>query len=587
MTKARETDSPKWQTWLDLLEWRSQHQGDHIAFTFLHSGEKEKQQLTYNQLYENARTVGSQLMCQMNPGDRALLFSSSGIEFINTLFGSLYAGIIAIPAFSPRGGNRSMDRLNAIVEDAEAKVALIDSKSLARVQSQFSENDSLKSIHFITTESLHEPTGSVNGPASGITKDSTALIQYTSGSTSQPRGVILNHRCLLHNTNMIGQAFEGKEAQVNVGWLPLYHDMGLIGNVMTPLFNGVHSVLMPPEAFLLKPLRWLKAISDFKGRTSGGPNFAFELCIDRISDEAKRELDLSSWKVAVCGAEPIRPTTLARFSEAFSISRFNKRAFYPCYGLAEGTLLVTGGNIDEEPKEYSFSAAALRNNRVEPTDISEESQNLIGCGHSWNEQEVIIVNPSTGDLCKPNQVGEICVHGNSVAKGYWNLPQLTNELFEFTPNGCNKNYLKTGDLGFFFEKHLFITGRLKGLIIVNGQNYYAEDIEATVEQAHEAICLQGAIALGIDQDQGEKVAVVAEVNRHFLRQEERKEIDLADTIKSLEREIRMKVAARHDLTLEALLLVRQMAIPKTSSGKIKRDVSMTTYLNKDFPTLIS
>jgi len=339
-------------------------------------------------------------------------------------------------------------------------------------------------------------------------------------------------------------------------------------------------VLMPPEAFLMKPERWLEALSKYGGRISGGPNFAYELCVQRISEESKQSLDLSTWEVAFCGAEPVRPDTLSRFTEAFSGCGYKDTAFYPCYGLAEATLLVTGGSADRKPNTKSFSAAALRENQVVEDVESDTTRTLVGCGHVWSDQEVLVVDPESRERCPQGRIGEICVRGGSVASGYWNQPQETAEIFGFTLIDSNKvSYLRTGDLGFIHEGELFVTGRSKSMMKVNGQNHFAEDIEISVEKAHPAICLQGVAAFSIEESNTEKVLVVVEVDRRFAREAGQSEEGVEEALKKLVVNIRTMVAERHTLSLKEVHLVRQMSIPKTSSGKVMRNSTRNAFLD--------
>jgi acyl-CoA synthetase (AMP-forming)/AMP-acid ligase II len=347
-----------------------------------------------------------------------------------------------------------------------------------------------------------------------LTGDTPAFLQYTSGSTSQPKGVIVSHANLLHNEELIQQAFSQTESSVIVGWLPLYHDMGLIGNVLQTLYVGAQCVLMSPAAFLQSPFRWLQAISYAKATTSGGPNFAYDLCVRKISEEQRAQLDLSSWKVAFNGAEPIRPATLERFTEAFAPCGFNAEAFHPCYGLAEATLFVTG-KAAGSPRAQSFNVAELVKNRVVSSGGNgTENKRLVSCGVSFGEQTVVVVNPETRIEADTDEVGEIWVAGPSIAGGYWNQPEATRQTFHAQLAGdTQKKFLRTGDLGFVFDGELYVTGRLKDLIIIRGLNHYPQDIEQTVEQSHAALRPGCGAAFSVEIEGEEKLVVVQEVQR--------------------------------------------------------------------------
>jgi acyl-CoA synthetase (AMP-forming)/AMP-acid ligase II len=564
-------------TWIEVLQTQAENCGGQTAFSFL--GRSSDTVVTYSELERIARNLAYQLSQRIEPNKTVLLFQVSGLGFVSTMLACFYAGIIAVPAFPPRASRRSMDRLEAIAADANAEYALIDPETAHRIQPVLNKVDSFNRIQFITVDPFSAEETSTNWRPPRLSGDSVALIQYTSGSTAKPRGVILKHKSLLHNADMIGNAFEGTEKDTNVGWLPLYHDMGLIGNVMAPLYNRVHSILMRPEDVLMNPMRWLEAISQFEARTSGGPNFAYELCVDRISDDSKAKLNLSSWEVAFCGAEPIRANTLQRFYRAFAQCGFREETFYPCYGLAEATLLVTGGTVAAKPHEQMFSASALREHRVVSVTDKKDARSLVGCGSTWKDQEVMIMDPETNRVCRENRVGEIWIHGTSVASGYWNQPEDSKAIFQNAIHGFGqKNWLRTGDLGFWYQNQLFIAGRLKALIIVNGQNHFAEDIEMTVEQTNEAVCRQGVAAFGVEVKNAEQTVVVVEVDRHYLRRVEKENKDIQIVLEELNREIRVKVAENHNLTLETVHLVRQMSIPKTSSGKVRRAVTCSAFL---------
>jgi acyl-CoA synthetase (AMP-forming)/AMP-acid ligase II len=348
-----------------------------------------------------------------------------------------------------------------------------------------------------------------------------------------------------------------------VGWLPVFHDMGLIGNVLQPLYLGVPCVLMSPVDFLQKPMRWLQAISHYKATTSGGPNFAYDLCIRKATPEELENLDLSSWEVAFTGAEPIRAETLEKFTSTFASCGFHKQAFYPCYGMAETTLIVSGGEKTALPITCDLEPTALEQNRVvKVKDSTSDARTIVGCGQSPTEQKVVIVNPESLTLCLPNQIGEIWVAGASVAQGYWNNPEQTEKTFHaYLADTKEGPFLRTGDLGFLQDGELFITGRLKDVIIIRGQNHYPQDIELTVENSHPSLRLGCGAAFAIDFKGSERLVIVHEVERSYLRKLNVQEV--VDTI-------RQAVVAQHGLQVFATSLIKPGSIPKTSSGKIRR-----------------
>jgi len=578
MDNLRSPPAPACRSWVERLQQGATTHPSRCAFTFLAQGEDETCHLTYGELDGRARAIAVDLSGRVPAGSRVLLLHPSGLEFIAALFGCLYAGMIAVPAYPSRARRRSAERLESIVADAGAVLALTDSLTLSRLRPDFEANPRLAHIKLTATDTV-DARSEADWSEPWVDLDTVAMLQYTSGSTARPRGVVLTHRALLHNAEVIRQAFETTDTQTNVGWLPLHHDMGLIGNVLGPMYVGGRGVLMPPEAFLLKPDRWLRAISRYRAQSSGAPDFAYELCVERITDAQKATLDLRHWHLAFCGAEPVRARTLKRFADAFAPCGFRREALYPCYGLAEATLMVTGGSAGRPPVVQSFSGNALREGSALPVaDDAGDARAFVGCGHPWNGQQVIIVDPGTRRACPQGQIGEICVAGGSVASGYWRQTEATTETFGLVLAETGEGpFLRTGDLGFIHDGDLYVSGRSKDLIIVTGRNHFAEDIEATVGQAHRAICPHGVAAFTIDTETGERPVVVVEVDRHFLSQLQRGTDMFAPTRDAITLAIRSAVAERHDLSLQSIHLVRPATIPRTSSGKIQRHAARTAY----------
>ncbi|MFL5342459.1 MAG: condensation domain-containing protein, partial [Gemmataceae bacterium] len=402
-----------------------------------------------------------------------------------------------------------------------------------------------------------------------------AFLQYTSGSTATPRGVMLTHANLLHNSAVIAQGFDHPHDGTGRGvfWLPLHHDMGLIGGVLQPMFAGGPSVLMPPVAFLSSPLRWLKAISDLRATTSGAPNFAYEYCVRKISPEERVALDLRSWTLAFTGAEPIRADTLDRFAEAFAECGFRREAFYPCYGLAESTLMVTGSIKGRGPLILSVRKSDLEQGRAFVTLADDSAaRRLVGCGRPMIGQSVVIADPATGERRPDGEIGEIWTAGASVAQGYWNQPEATERTFGARLADGSGPFLRTGDLGFLHDGELFVTGRLKDVLIIQGRNHYPQDIEATVEAAHVAIRPGCVAAFAVEIDGEERLAVAAELEREFRRS------DPAPVLAS----VREAVAGQHGLEPFAVVLLRTGSIPMTSSGKVQRYACRDAFRESSF-----
>ena len=555
-------------TLVDLLGERAQAQPNQLAYIFLLDGETESHSLTYGELDRQARAIASHL--QSMPGERALLLYPSGLEFISAFMGCLYAGVVAVPVYPPRR-NQKLSRLLSIVNNAQACIALTTTSILADLEQRWASDAELAQLKLIATDTIVADRQEF-APLS-VTGSSLAFLQYTSGSTGTPKGVMVTHGNIIHNQQLIQTAFGHREQTIFVGWLPLFHDMGLIGNVLQPMYLGIPCILMPPVAFMQKPIRWLKAIYNYRATTSGGPNFAYDLCVKKIEEEQLTNLDLSSWNVAFNGAEPVRAETLKQFGKKFANCGFNYRAFYPCYGMAETTLLATGGEKNQQPLIHGVKAKDLEQNSVVQSEIySPESLKLVGVGHSYLDTTVIIVNPESLTPSEPGQVGEIWVSGGSVTSGYWNCPQATQETFQaYLKDTGEGPFLRTGDLGFFSNGELFVTGRLKDLIIIRGRNHYPQDIELTVENSNNSLRSHCSAAFSVEIEGEERLVVACEVERSYLRK-----LNTQEVVKG----VRKAVSEEHDLQVYAVVLLKTGSIPKTSSGKIQHHACRTGFLNK-------
>ncbi|MCV3212501.1 AMP-binding protein [Plectonema radiosum NIES-515] len=559
-------------TLVDILRYRALYQPDKLAYTFLGGGETEEVSLTYQQLDEKARAIAVQLQTMKATGERALLLYPPGLEFIAAFFGCLYAGVVAVPMYPPRR-NQRMTRLQSIVKDSQATLALTTKSVLTNIEQSFSEEPQLAAIQSIATDNIASNIG-LDWQTPTLWNNTLAFLQYTSGSTGTPKGVMVSHGNLLHNEEMIKKAFQHTEESIFVGWLPLFHDMGLIGNVLQPLYLGIPSYLLSPGEFIQRPLRWLKAISRYKATTSGGPNFAYDLCIDKITPEQLQSLDLSSWEVAFNGSEPIRSMTLERFADTFAPCGFRKEAFYPCYGMAEATLIISGGLKTASPIVLQVEGAALEQNRVVVAAGQQEGNRaIVGVGKSWLDQKIAIADPKSLTECPADQVGEIWVQGSSVTIGYWNRPEETKKTFNAYPADTTeespRQFLRTGDLGFLHNGELFITGRLKDIIIIRGRNHYPQDIELTVEQSHPALKPGSGAAFEILFDGSEQLVVVQEVERSYLRK-----LNVEEVVEA----IQTAVSIQHELQVYAVVLLKTGSLPKTSSGKIQRHACRREFL---------
>ncbi|MEM9275439.1 MAG: AMP-binding protein [Cyanobacteria bacterium P01_F01_bin.143] len=564
----------------DILRYRAENEPEKIAFTFLEDGEREKDCLTYKDLDRQARAIAGLLQSKVIPGERALLLYPTGLDFISAFFGCLYAGVVAVPAYPPSRKQRR-NRLQTIASDAEPKIILTTTAVRETVEQCFANTSEYEQIKIIITDEI-ENYWAEKCQKIDFDSDSLAFLQYTSGSTSKPKGVMVSHGNLMYNEEMIKTAFGHSASTVFVGWLPLFHDMGLIGNVLQPLYLGIPCYLMSPVAFLQQPLRWLKAISRYQATTSGGPNFAYKLCLDKISPETLEGLDLSSWRVAFNGAEPIQAAIQEQFTNTFAPYGFAKEAFYPCYGLAETTLFVSGGLSTSPAVVEQFQDTALQENRVKIANNSSETiRSLVSCGRSWLEQDIAIADPESLTVCPPEKIGEIWVSGKNVAQGYWNKSETTKSTFFATlDNYENRHFLRTGDLGFLHDGELFVTGRLKDVIIIRGRNHYPQDIELTVEKSHPAIRTNCCAAFSLDIDGEERLVIVAEVERNYLRDYLRSTDTDAGSFDKVIKAIRQAVSEYHELQVYSISLLKTATIPKTSSGKIQRHVCKSDFLAK-------
>jgi 8-amino-7-oxononanoate synthase/acyl carrier protein len=551
---------------VELLLHRAQHQAGDIGFRYLTDGEKNVVEWTYADVDRKARAIAASLQAMDMEGERALLLYPSGLDFVAAFFGCLYAGVTAVPAYPPRR-NRNMARIDAIANDAEAKIALTTFEVLERVQTMIADTPALQRIRWRATDQWdEEQAGQWSRP--DVHGDTLAFLQYTSGSTGTPKGVMLTHSNLMHNSAMISYAFEHSRSGSGMFWLPLYHDMGLIGGILQPLYMGRPNLLMSPTHFLQKPVRWLQAISQSGSTISGGPNFAYDLCAEKVTPAQKRTLDLSRWTLAFNGAEPVRAETLDRFSRAFAECGFRREAFYPCYGLAEATLIVTGGYKQAEPVIRSFDSHALEQHEVVPVAAGvEASRSLVGSGGNLLDQTIVIADPETSAPCGENRVGEIWVSGPSVSEGYWRREEESQQTFGAQLADGRGPFLRTGDLGFLCDGELYVTGRLKDLIIIRGVNYYPQDFERSVDQAHANIQQGAGAAFAVGEAGSERLVVVQEVSRH-------RNLDFAGIVAA----VRKRIASDFELAVSAVVLLKTGSIPKTSSGKIQRHACQAGYL---------
>ncbi|MDD1515224.1 fatty acyl-AMP ligase [Priestia megaterium] len=563
---------------IDLLSHKVMIHPEKVVYTFLSNDNQDETNITYQELHMYAKQIAAYLQHLGLEGQRALLMYPSGIDYVKAFLGCIYANVIPVPVYPP-GLSRNMERLKAIMDDSATNIILTTTQLHSKISFHFSDELSNMNLKWIPIDDIsHDYRDQWSQPK--VDKESLAFLQYTSGSTSSPKGVMVTHGNILHNEAMIKAACQHNEDTVMLGWLPMYHDMGLIGNILQPLYLGAKCIFMSPMDFLQKPFRWLSAISKYKATISGGPNFAYDLCLKKITDEQKVQLDLSSWEVAFNGAEPVRYETIQKFAQAFKDCDFKLNQFFPCYGMAEATLFITGNEKLTKPVSKGFCKESLLENKaIERPLNSEDSVKLVGCGMTWLDQKVEIVNTDSLSKCASNEIGEIWVKGDSIAKGYFGRKQETNYAFNNTVKDTNENgFLRTGDLGFFHEGQLFVTGRLKDVIVLRGKNHYPQDIELTVEKADQAIISEASAAFSVDINGEEKLIIVAEIERKY-RPRPHKERELKGYLDSVLRNIRQQVMEEHEVQPYTIYLLKTSSIPKTSSGKIQRSACKNAYLN--------
>jgi acyl-CoA synthetase (AMP-forming)/AMP-acid ligase II len=590
------SDSPA--TLIDILRQRAAHQPQQIAYRFLPSGQPISRSisLTYGQLDQQARSIATWLHTSGFSQQRAVLVYpyEAGLEFIAAFLGCLYAGTIAVSAHPPR--NRSgAEEILARCIDAEASVLLTTQAFLAKLQSQIAAQIQTHSpqpqttYQWCATDRLSgHLSGSINStwePAS-IDPDSLAFLQYTSGSTGQPKGVQIRHANLMQNQRLLQLAFGHDSQSVGVGWLPLFHDMGLIGNVLQALYLGAPCILMSPIDFVQKPLRWLEAISHYQATTSGAPNFAYDLLCRKVTAAQQATLDLSSWQVAFTGAEPVRLETIDRFSQTFAACGFRREAFYPCYGMAEATLFITGNQKLQPPVTLCLEPETLAQHQARLVSWSSSTQperdiaidrTLVSCGQPWLDTEIEIVDPQTGQICPPDQIGEIWVAGSGLGNGYWNQPELTQQTFRATlPDRPDRFYLRTGDLGFLHQGNLFITGRMHDVMVFWGFNHYPQLIEQTVAACHPGLQSEGTAAFAVKIQDCDRLIIAQEVERSY-----RDRLKLDEIIEL----IRWRVFEEHFVDVYGIILLKPGGLPRTSSGKVQRSACRQKFLAQELDAI--
>ena len=559
-------------TLIDILQWRVSVHGSRPAFTFLVDGEPTDS-LSFAQLDARARAIAASLQDRRCAGQPALLCHPPGLDYVAAFVGCLYAGALAIPLYPPRN-RRHVGRIQAVVTNSGAPVVLTSTDHARDLAEWLGGEGQATRTAVVSTNDIETAAGERWRPIAPTPAD-LAYLQYTSGSTATPKGVMVSHENLLRNGDAIRDGFGYLPEGITVSWLPTFHDMGLLLTVVMPLLAGNPVYMMAPAAFVQRPVRWLDAIGRYRATHSGGPNFAFELAVDRITDAQLAQLDLSTWVSAYNGSEPVRSATMQRFSQKFARAGFSPRAHVPAYGLAEGTLLVSsqrpGGDIHSLVLQ---SDRLTRDRAVEVSSAGTRAIDVACCGPIVLDTRVEIVNPHTHRRCGPDEIGEIWSKGPGNALGYWQNEDATRQTFRATlaDNGDGP-FLRTGDLGILHRDELYITGRIKEVVILHGRNHYPHDIEFTLQDADPALERGAGAAFGVEADGEERLVIVQEVSRTALRT-----LDAAAVLARL-REV---VVSMHEVDIYDLVLVSPLEVPKTSSGKIQRGEAKARYLADAF-----
>ncbi len=563
---------PFFTSLVDLLRYRAAKQPNDRAYVLLSDQGQEESVLTFAELDQRASDVATRL-AHGQIGDRALLLFGPGLDFIIAYFGCLLAGVIAVPMMLPRR-NSSLDSSASILADCSPRFALTNAHLSSARPDVLERFQGYKMEWLMLGQESGRPLDQnrllpTPGP------EDIAFLQYTSGSTSDPKGVMVTHGNLIENLEMIRLTLDNTGQSTYVNWVPLYHDMGLILNVLQSLYVGAPCVLLAPVTFIQRPLQWLRAIHNYRAEVAGGPNFAFDLCVRRFRADQVKDLDLSCWKVAFNAAEPVRADTIERFAATFSPYGFEPRAMCPLYGMAEATVLISGGGRGAGPVIRTVSREGFQRHHVAAPAGHDDAHRVVGCGRNIIGQRIGIVDPETRRRLAADQIGEVWVGGPHVCKGYWGNPATTRSTFQARIEGEDEFWLRTGDLGFMDEAgELFITGRIKDVIIVRGINYYPQDIENTVYDSHPALrryC--GAVFSVLTENTEEKVVLVQEVERVH-----RRDLEIDEIIGC----IREAVVNEHEIALDSIVLIRPGSIPKTTSGKIQRNLARRMWLQNSF-----
>jgi acyl-CoA synthetase (AMP-forming)/AMP-acid ligase II len=557
----------------DALAYWAKVKSDGKAYTMLNANGLEDSYITYGELHSQALNVARYLLSQGLRSRNVILLYPPGIEFMVGFFGCLYAGVVPAPFHTPKR-NRSNNKIANLVLATDTAAILLPSAHEESFRNILSKEENWpKELIYITTDKLPDLGASQEFQLPEIDGSTLAFLQFTSGSTSLPKGVMISHANCLSNLDMALSVTQATPSSTFVSWLPHYHDLGLVAHLLHSLYGGSHCVMLAPTTFVSRPIEWLRAITKYRGEYTGAPNFAYQLCVDKIQPEEQKNLDLSSLRMAINAAEPINAQTLWDFGAKFAENGFKPRMFLPAYGMAEGTVFISSGTLDREPVYLEVDLESLgKDNIAKPATTETHKKVFVGCGHAKLGEQIFIIDPKRNCEVPRNHVGEIWITGPNVMCGYYNNTEATAQTL--VSQQGDLPYLRTGDLGFMDDKgELYITGRLKEMMIINGVNYYPQDIELCVEQAHPDIRSSGVIAFSVPSATGEELVIVAELNKAGITK-----IKQSSYLEELVEAISSMVGEHFELPLNQLVFLKIGRIPKTSSGKLRRQQCKRDFL---------
>lgn len=565
----------------DVLALRSWLTPDQVVFTFLDDAGEETGSLTYLQLWQSATTIAAELGKTAKAGDRVILFYPAGLEFICAFMGCLLAEQIAVPVNMP--SRRRIDRTVKIIEDCSASVVMAPSALIDEVRENFVDT-SVEKLTWIASDSLplDDSVATIPEYGSGVDTSKVAYLQYTSGSTSDPKGVMITFDNVITNCRTIRDTLRMDHNSTSVFWQPHHHDMGLICSQLLPIVLGNHTVLMSPNTFVRQPILWLQMMSKYKAEVGGGPNFAFDMTVERFSEKKMEGVDLSNWRLALNGSDVVRQKTMDGFADVFAPYGYKRETMLVCFGLAEAVLFASAGPVGQVPHSVDVDAEQIElHTKAVAIEPSEESRNIVGCGQPSWETEIAIVDPESRKRLAPGDVGEVWLHGPTIGIGYWDNDAETERTFQAEVDGQpGKYFLRTGDLGFInpSDKQLYVCGRIKDLIITEGRNVHPEDVEYTVVEASGVSKSQSCAVFSYEHGDGQSVIAVLEVDRAMKRR-------LVEEAKQLKADIRQAVSTDHGLRLDDVLFVLPSAMRKTTSGKVQRGLMKKTFVEGQLDVL--